>query len=263
MSRPPATIATTPPEVGAGISVWGGRSGHASRLPAAGLRLCGGSMRPLGVRRAPLGGGQPNTALRTAAAMNARMSTASAAASALTQRRARHRHAAGRRRPAQQLARRLGARGGHEDVARARGEEVRHVEAAGSGASATGRPPRAASPAAARPRPGCARTRRASAPPRRTAGAPCGRARAPEVTPQRLGIRVDERDAAARRRTARRAPRAPFAQEGHTSGATVSPGPRARPRRPGRPRSARRARPPRRPTRARRSRTAPRDRRRG
>ena len=42
----------------------------------------------------------------------------------------------------------------HEDVARARGEEVGDVEAAASGAPATGRPPRAASPGSARPRPG-------------------------------------------------------------------------------------------------------------
>ena len=52
---------------------------------------------------------------------------------------------AGARRYAERLARDLGARGGHEDVARPAGEEVGDVEAAASGASATGRPPRAGS----------------------------------------------------------------------------------------------------------------------
>ena len=180
------------------------------------------------------------------------MPTASAAASART-------HAgvpspagggagAGR---AEQLARGVGARRRHEDVARAGGEEVRHVEAAGAARPATGRPPRAACPAISSAsawlraeRDAHERALGVLRPDLARALARLGSAAA-RRRPRRRGPAASR----SRGRSARRPPCSARARRAHERRAASTPAvrPRARPRRPRRRRSARRGRRARRP----------------
>ena len=138
---------------------------------------------------------------RRPAAMIARITTVSATAIALT-------HAGvpspgampapgGRLGQLQDLARRVGARGRARGCRAGprRGSPARRSRP--SGASATARPPRAACPAAARPRPGCARRRPSRAGPRRTAGGSCARARGARTPAAAPRSACDQRDAAA------------------------------------------------------------------
>ena len=125
----------------------------------------------------------------------------------------RHRGAGHRLGELEDLAGRGRAGGGHEDVARARGEEVRDVEAAGAAHQRRHALLEQHALQRARPRTGCARRRPSRAGPRRTAGGSCGRARGG----RRPGPAPPPRRRPAGRRSARRTaprPRAPSRRRG-------------------------------------------------